>query len=762
MKQYSIYILFIFCLIFTSCSNNGCEIEYPNNALILTLNCRAHTTRTTIEGIDGYNENKINNLDIFFYPTGSDFTYPAVYRTSISRLALDQSGEIEITIPKENLSLIFGEYNSTNQTYKNQTALIYVIANLPSNIILKDNASINQLKATTISTDFQNGKIQNNFIMDSKGYETQNEGLIAITTTNEKNIISGNINLYRAAAKITLTITEIKDTIIIGNTTYTSDPTNMKVYIHRGVNKSNIDNSISKYDIQPNDYFDIETSNAISYKSITTNVNGTETNIYEQTVPFYSYPTEWNIYDPNDVTNTGNDTNEAYLTLVIPWHDGSKYSNCYYQIPINSQNKNLERNNYYKINLKVNRLGSFNEAEETIIVPSYVILDWNTNSISASLENFRYLMVKNTFITLHNIDELYIPFITSHNTRIKEGSIFFSKRDISGITERWINDDYDALEIRDEQIYFKNNIKNDYTSDEFDFTPHLLTFTIEHIDNEDYYEVISILQYPAIYGDFRTNSAFSNDNNSNNDNINHYTIVNGYYSDSEGNNHTNLNKQDFFNSVPGLVVSGASPNIYIFTITSVKGTNYIIGDPRTIEIDNNLVGATCIYRSYSNQTAWVQAPDLNGSIRGLRYYYPTDASNYTKNIIAPKFRIASAYAVLHPGSGASTSLDGMRKRCASYQEDGYPAGRWRLPTEAEFKFIISQVDKGTLPELYIKNETYWCAHGLGRPQGNGTIEMTYTTTSSGHSTRCVYDDWYWGSEPAIKNHSIFTWGDEPR
>ena len=106
-------------------------------------------------------------------------------------------------------------------------------------------------------------------------------------------------------------------------------------------------------------------------------------------------------------------------------------------------------------------------------------------------------------------------------------------------------------------------------------------------------------------------------------------------------------------------------------------------------------------------------------------------------------------------------MEGMRKRCASYQEDGYPAGRWRLPTEAEFRFIISQVDKGTLPELYIEGYTYWCAHGLGTPDGNGKINMSYVKTSNGNSTRCVYDEWYWGSEQ-LENKSQFTWGDQPR
>ena len=119
---------------------------------------------------------------------------------------------------------------------------------------------------------------------------------------------------------------------------------------------------------------------------------------------------------------------------------------------------------------------------------------------------------------------------------------------------------------------------------------------------------------------------------------------------------------------------------------------------------------------------------------------------------------------MYTDAKAAKELDGMRKRCASYQEDGYPAGRWRLPTEAEFKFIISQVNKGTLPELYVAGEGYWCAHGYGVPDNKGNVTMYYNTTGSGYSTRCVYDEWYWGSEPALTGDakSKFTWGDMPR
>ena len=132
-------------------------------------------------------------------------------------------------------------------------------------------------------------------------------------------------------------------------------------------------------------------------------------------------------------------------------------------------------------------------------------------------------------------------------------------------------------------------------------------------------------------------------------------------------------------------------------------------------------------------------------------------------MIAPKFRVASGYAVLYTNGNGMDTLENLKKRCASYQEDGYPAGRWRLPTKAEFEFMISQVNKKTLPEIYVIDTQYWCAHGLGTPNAQGKVTMEYVGhDSEGHSTRCVYDEWYWEDKLNNTQKRTFTWGDMPR
>ena len=204
--------------------------------------------------------------------------------------------------------------------------------------------------------------------------------------------------------------------------------------------------------------------------------------------------------------------------------------------------------------------------------------------------------------------------------------------------------------------------------------------------------------------------------------------------------------------------------MYVFTVTNVNGTNYIIGDPRETNV-SDIVDDTHI-SGREERSVWYSAQSLNadGTInttkRILTNYFATDASERTMNMVAPKFRVASAYAVLNTGASEAEKLEYLKKRCASYQEDGYPAGRWRLPTQAEFSLIFSQVNRGNLPPIYEVGTKYWCAHGLGEPQRNGTVKVT-EADGSGHSVRCVYDEWYWGSEQ-LADKSTFTWGDMPR
>ena len=111
------------------------------------------------------------------------------------------------------------------------------------------------------------------------------------------------------------------------------------------------------------------------------------------------------------------------------------------------------------------------------------------------------------------------------------------------------------------------------------------------------------------------------------------------------------------------------------------------------------------------------------------------------NLIAPAFYIGSSWAAI--SSNNSIAWDSAVKKCATYQEAGYPAGRWRLPTEAELMFIFDRQEDGTIPALFNATADYWVASGWYYQNGTLTQE---TSTTRGHTPRCIYDLWYWGDE----------------
>ena len=168
-------------------------------------------------------------------------------------------------------------------------------------------------------------------------------------------------------------------------------------------------------------------------------------------------------------------------------------------------------------------------------------------------------------------------------------------------------------------------------------------------------------------------------------------------------------------------------------------SNFIIADPRETEI-NNLA-----------TSGWTTAPAKYGDTpRALTYYYPTRTDN--DNYIAPKLRITSAYGRL---SGGSVSGGNEKRRCAAYQEYGYPAGRWRVPTAAELQYIGKLCADRVIPPLFNNGASYYSATG-GYLFQNGSFTYSGTTANS---VRCVYDEWYWTDKC---DEYTFTWGDQPR
>lgn len=826
MKKYVIYLMFAVAmlLVLPSC-NRGTDVDFANNTLTLTLSCNnLGLTRATVNGEDAYNENLVKYIDCYFYPEGATFeTQAKLVKSNVQVRPGETVGTYAATIPFEEAELtqLFGSVANGSSA----KCLIYVIANrngvsLPMNGENLKLATINELKALTISSEFINSEgmfnKQNLFVMDSDGkpntgndtsadgdtnVDIPNDDIVTLTVAqNGTKTLSGIVPLYRTAAKVTLNITRFgpKDGngvfVDTKGTEATDDdvtyvPNLNKIYavFHNGVKQSHIapdvvsnSNLFSGEDKTAHPYFN--TGNFVMTPTAEDEVKSTLAN------PFYSYASDWSESGINE---------ESYITLVVPWavKDGETTKDekeYFYKVPINYDGDKLERNTHYKINIAVSILGTLDPTKTIEITPSYTILNWSNDEITTAMIDFRYLMVEQNHYEMDNINSIEIPYWTSHNCTIVNISV--KKPDLSnGTIVNVPSSDY-TLTLRDGHIFYEKVLNNNFKDRNFDFTPYTITFRIQHTtESNTYHEDLTIVQYPAIYGEQRLNNYAPNTGQG-------YVWVNGYQGSSDGTLNY-FDTQDYFSAATGLKPNSSidvkSTSMLVFTVSSVKGTKYVIGDPREMSVDPNFVGAT---HSVNNRTysIWDEAPGVEGGdVRSLQNYYATYTkhANYkltttstaniytsendaaanepTYNMIAPKFRISSGYGVITSFNGNDNRYyHQMKKRCASYQEDGYPAGRWRLPTKAEFEFIIDLSAKGKIPRLFDVSIPYWHAHGYGdvesfnQTTGTATITMYHRIYLGGSiSVRCVYDDWYWGSDPVIDTKTEtdkFMWGDVNR
>ena len=206
-----------------------------------------------------------------------------------------------------------------------------------------------------------------------------------------------------------------------------------------------------------------------------------------------------------------------------------------------------------------------------------------------------------------------------------------------------------------------------------------------------------------------------------------------------------------------------------------QNSEFIIGDPRIDGYDttkpvlgysftnngNTEADKILPNRNDSDVSNFTPAPVVNGDLnmplsltgenRPLMYYRPTEKSSRTSNMLAPAYRISTKLGGTEFGNLTESQA---KYRCAGYQEDGFPAGRWRIPTMSEIKFIAQLSAKGVFESMF--KGDYWSANGVVYVnKDNGTVT---DKNSSLALLRCVYDSWYWGDEQ-WNPRSQFVWGD---
>ena len=766
---YSLLLIISFAVI--SCTQEVPVPDYSKDHIVLNV---YNSPMTKAEGDSSTDyERQLNRLDCFFYVKDKT-DQPCVYYHKAD--VNDLGGA---SVPFFVNDLVLKEIFPTGSLCD-----VFVIANLPDDLTFEAKTAETTMQALgELILNMKEGEydvIGKPFIMTGSGKVQKGNNSNATAT----------IALYRVASKVTMTVKVPKSIEVPkGDGTVKMLPILMdnegneplKTSFRYGTSMSYLSGAY------PEDPANFIWTDKIPYTMVDAL---SKESYYTLTcdIPFYTYARAW---------EKGSDT-AAYVTFEMPWGEDSDedgepdtYKTYYYQLLVNGKGRNFEPNAWYDMIVTVGVLGSEVEAlPKELEELSYFVLNWTTETSNGEygsgdrqenveIEKYNYLEVPQTYIEMDNVNEVVIRYNASHKIGVK-----FDEKGNKSVEGLPVTTDLSKLYIEngsgtpdDKELTdltlnaFTDNNKGlltfKYTLGTGIYSPAYVFITIwldvdgdgVHDTDEILEQDVKIVIYPAIYivGDnSELYSVFVNGNYRQAASKQDYLTINGkQVGKAVG---TDGNDPSTYMNV--ISISAFNDLNYTFVYTNNQKKEYIIGDPR--ERSSNKLGISDENSTTPNKNAsgWIKATDVNGTVRNLEYYYPTSIESY--QVIAPKFRIASklgGYSECHP--------DGAALRCASYQEHGFPAGRWRLPTTAEILFIVELQKQSKIKALFYGGNTYFSATDRVKVNNNNSYELTEGRGNSNCSVRCVYDEWYWGSErEAIKNSRYddsggyeFTWGD---
>ena len=754
-------------------------------------------TRATAHGDNTLNENNIKFVDLYFYPSRKSNKDAVLVEDNHAVEFATSGGDttyfVKVRTGDTKLNELFG-------STQNGSCEVYAVAN-SSQESPSASTCLDSLRLRVLRHNFGAQLTQGHFIMQS------NPETLA-TVELKDGVATGSIPMTRVAAKLQIYL-NVPDTLHVwsddgsGFAVWKSDRSHMSIVFNNGL----MDYTLNGKDTSHPDSSFYNSMQVDMHKYATMTRNTVDYD-YSHT-PFYSYPFSWK----------ETDTHVPTFIIAIPWSKrnpgtGSETYGTpeitYYQVHPNMLTGQLQSNYFYRMYMKIETVGSTDNTTPVDITPSgYRIQPWgevkvNTKKdVTGDLYRYTYLVVDPTSVVLNNTSSTTLRYSSSsaltsdtkitqveYNSYETPGQVThhtLTADDLAKLTTNRYELDYTSTPG---QIRFTHNVD--------DGTYAAKTITIQVANDDGLTELVTITQYPAIYM-----HTFDGDN----------AFVDGYFShvkspaESIGDAISNWYSSGYYNSVNygNIRTSGGSYYTYYqntqdvtvpygsmvkaltqtsggivnnsitkITVTSFNSNNgfyeangtkyyYQIGDPReNAGYKSSDLAPYLTKQEYDNynRVFWLT----------LTSWWGTNAAKIkkaseTKTIIAPQFFISSGW-----NSSTSLSFADAQKRAATYQEAGYSAGRWRLPTEAEIMFITARQREGVIPTLFGSSAPYWAASGRVYFDGafydaNHVIRSTsgssyasggyvYASGLSGNGTaymRFAYDTWYWGDKPGDAN-----------
>ena len=779
-------------------------IPEESGVLPLALDVRCGGLETRTPGEDKYNENKITHVDYFFFADEAGTQPLGVH----GRAQAPESGQFLLKFDVENTAA----YSSLKGT-----SYVYILANYSGEIDhAGSNPTLETILGLpvneplyTVPAGSTPASLPDSFVMDS--YDSkENKYTVKLSPTKKDDVLDvthdnvKKIYLSRLAVKLTVTLNFDKSIQTIdsfGNQeTWTPEPKHtMEIYYVNALNNTTVaagpvrrseNANNGRYFSYPTDYpFTPEANDKVyTYK----------------TDPVYTYPQTW----------TAEDNGEPYFKLHMSWRSTVKdVAQFFYKIPVPVE-MTLKRNCWYQVTVQVGVLGGTEEDYVEITDYFYCVADWAEPEwfSGSGLNSAKYFYVPGEEYHIYGDDNISIPYYCNADVNAYFTNITYM--DYSGATDETKSRNFTGTSNtsvydaggEDNLIY---TLEPDSENKVVKFTHKMtdiyvkrdITLRIVNSENTAQSKVVVIHQHPAIElkktaaGDVFVNGHFArvsqNPGFGTTNNQGYYHSRNGWANGIlvsgngiESYNYTSransildalidthgLGKYQYGSITDGSNVDGTiSRNWYTtdITVTAFSKTNnyYTVnGEITFYKISDPRVKASGPYPDWSLDPYLTGETEIRGSLfSGTVTVYDDKTANWTKpediliasqaegdrNMISPHFLVSSAL-----NANGGLSWEQVVKRAATYQEAGYPAGRWRLPTEAEMAFIVARQKDKTIPALYA-NETYWA--GSGRvmdlaSSSSDNLVFRDRTDSDNMSVRFVYDLWYWGDEPVTPTY----------
>lgn len=473
---------------------------------------------------------------------------------------------------------------------------------------------------------------------------------------------------------------------------------------------------------------------------------------YTSSMPFYSFESDWE----KDLSE------EMFLLLEVPRNGGNKY----YKISLANRIKGESiyrfiRNRHYKMSVKINTDGGENPSAPKELSCESIIKPLKEYEIETVISDPGYLIIEENFVKMYNQDEITLSYNSDSEIGCwkKKVEVQDTKDAKDAKMVELNNSNLEDLKLDgncDKFEHFKVNVdvdkkqinfKHEMSRNKVPFRPFVITLFLAkktdidaaYQDNdfkrlESLSQKMVIKQYPERYIEVQQNSDYDTKFDYEYDGENKAPEDNRGYVYVENNNKYDKDLDDYKRVAGMYYCNNKNPNMYIVTVSKFGANSKLsVGDVReALDVSKGMGHNKCEIKDSDGKT--------------LNEYRPTRSDDGVKNIVSPKIRIASSYG----GSPNLENKDDAFKRCRGYQEDGYPAGRWRLPTPAELFYIVSLSNDKKIPKLFTMYVDgfweiyyyYWTSCG----QVNIHNNKLYYDKDEPAAVRCVYDEWYWGGD----------------